>query len=112
MVGAPDPANDAEALDPRALGGFRAFALVAALAVPALGGIVLAGYVFDDQRVIAIARGLQGMSPLTAVVASALLGGNLVMGYDPLSAPLANAVFAIPDGQSGSTSVATAVCFI
>jgi len=141
MVGAPDPANDAEALDPRALRCFRAFALVTAFAVPALGVIVLAGYIFGDQRIIDIAQGLQGMSPLTAlmfvscgaallaaatghdttrvalsavtaVVASALLGGNLVTGHDPFSPPLANAIFTMPDAQSGSTSVATALCFI
>ena len=141
MVGVPDPANNAEALDPRVLRCFRAFALVTALAVPALGVIVLAGYIFGDQRVIDVAPGLQGMSPLTAlmfvscgaallaaatghdttrvalsavtaVVASALLGGNLLTGHDPFSAPLANAVFTMPDSQSGSTSVATALCFI
>ncbi len=109
------------------------------LLVLAVGLAVLAGYGLHLAAVITVAPGLQGMSPLTAlmiaalaagiladsfgkpsgargaagltlIVAAAVLAAHAFAGRDLLSPAVSQTVFGYPAAAAGRTSIATAAC--
>ncbi|MGI4859606.1 MAG: ATP-binding protein [Janthinobacterium lividum] len=116
----------------------KGVASVLAASVLAIVLMVLFGYLFGESRFIRLSSSSQGMSPLTALslggIAFALAGEHRVrrgmlltvlwmslfiavvalaehafLGADVLSPRLAQRVFGTPSGESGSTSIATAL---
>ncbi|MDR3508102.1 MAG: response regulator [Caulobacteraceae bacterium] len=102
---------------------------------------VLVGYGIHAPALIAVAPGLQGMSPLTALgllglaaaafaeifqrprlasliawavlaLSALLLGLNLALGSDPLGPAVAKTIFGYDPAAAGRTSVATAGCLL